>query len=664
MGVINSLFEQRSTLANPDKALERFLLGGRVAGTYSGKEVTAETSVSTTAWGAAVMLMGEVMGSLPLHIVQQQDVGGRSISSVKRGHSLDSVLHYAANPEMSALEFRALIEDHLLNYGNFYAQVARNNKDEVVSLWPLDPSRMRVFRDKGSLVYLYETEDRKIAFKSGDGRLYHERVFCRDGITGTAPLAVLEQALALTMSVDEYAAKFFANSSAPMGVLETDLPLNDEGFARLKKDWEETYKAGKNAHQVAILEQGLKFKPLAFNPKDSQMLELRKFQVTEVSRVTRIPGHLLADLDRATFNNIEELGIGFVKYALVHRCIRTEQNIWRQLLTEQERKSGYGAKHNLKGLLRGDTKTQSEFYRTVFDLGAASPDDIREWEDMPPLPDGLGDIYTMQSARTTLDRIGQEPPKPEPQDEENGIRERRARATSRRDLQSSFVPVLADSGQRLVNIDANKIEQEGLKVLRDSGLGAFLLWLDTHKEFMAGEASKRIATPYSALGAALRSAIEEETGSQVTQEVLDEALAALVAGFAVRYATETAGQVQGLIRKAQDEGIEPAEAILTRVGEWREKRAEKIGKRESTLFGGALAKTLFLAAGISAFRWSTIGKNCPLCNAMDGAIVRGGQPFMKTGDSLEVEGAAPLKTSRNIPHPPLHSGCDCILSPA
>ena len=661
MGVINSLFERRSTLANPDKALERFLIGGRVAGTYSGKEVTAETSVSTTAWGAAVMLMGEVMGSLPLHIVQQQEVGGRSISSVKRGHSLDSVLHYAANPEMSALEFRALIEDNLLNHGNFYAQIVRNNNGEITALWPLNPAMVRVFRSGGSLAYLYETEDEKKAFRSGDGRIYHERVFCRDGITGTAPLAVLEQALALTMSVDEYAAKFFANSSAPMGVLETDLPLNDEGFARLKKDWEETYKAGKNAHQVAILEQGLKFKPLSFNPRDSQMLELRKFQVTEVSRVTRIPGHLLADLDRATFNNIEELGIGFVKYALVHRCIRTEQNIWRQLLTEQERKAGYGAKHNLKGLLRGDTKTQSEFYRTIFDLGAASPDDIREWEDMPPLADGLGNIYTMQLARTTLDKIGQTPQATPAQ---NSLREIRARATRRRDVQSSFIPVLADSGQRLVNIDANKIEQEGLKILGDSGLGAFLLWLDTHKEFMAGEASKRIATPYSALGAALRSAIEEETGSQVAQEVLDEALAALVAGFAVRYATETTGQIQGLIRKAQEEGIEPDEAILTRVGEWREKRAEKIGKRESTLFGGALAKTLFLSVGISAFRWSTIGKSCPVCSAMDGAIVRGGQPFMKTGDSLEAEGAAPLKASRDIPHPPLHGGCDCILSPA
>lgn len=656
MGILNPLFETRSTLANPSQWLERFILGGKLAGTYAGKDVTPETALTTSAWSAAKMLIGEVMGSLPLHVYQTH------VSNIKRDHPLDPVLHYAANPEMSALEFRALIEDNLLDYGDFFADVERDGGARVMSLWPLDPAYMKVFRSGGKLAYLYEKNGTKKAYLSGDGRIYHERVFCRDGIRGTAPLRVLEQAIAMTMAVDEYAGKFFSNSGTPLGSLETDHELKDDTYERLRRDWEETYKGSANAHRVAILEQGLKFKPLAFNPKDSQMLELRKFLVTEVSRVTRIPGHLLADLDRATFNNIEELGIGFVKYALVHRCVRTEQNVWRQLFTETERKQGLGVKHNLKGLLRGDTKTQTEFYRQMWDMGAVNPDKIRDWEDLPPIEGGLGQLYTMQSARTTLDKVGQEPE--QSLNSKPVQAERRAKASSRRDLQKAFQPIIADATTRLVNIDANKIEQNGLKILRESGVGAFLAWLEEHREFLAEEASKRIETPFAGFARALKRALEDEAGQEVSPETMADIVASLVSGFGVRYSIESAGQLRKVIRDAQDDGLDVVEAVATRAGEWREKRADKIGGKESVLFGSAVAKAVFLAAGITAFRWDTFGKTCPLCSALDGTVVREGQPFMKEGDTLAPEGATPLSPSRSIPHPPLHGECDCVLSPA
>ena len=659
MGAIAQLFESRSTLAAPDRLLERFFLG-RGADTYTGKRVDESEAMGYTAWAGAVSLLGETMGSLPLHIFRREGEGRTLVE-----HPLSSVLGSIANPEMTAMEMRCLWEANILNWGNFYAQQIRDGGGRLRELWALDPSRMDVLRgDDNEIKYLYRSASgNPKAFRADD--IFHLRSSWRDsnGLKGIAPLELAREAVGVGLAVEEFVGRFFSNGSAIRGVLQTENILGDDGFERLKKDWNTIYKGQANSHKVAILEQGLKFQPIAVNPKDSQLLELRRFQVSEVARLLRVPPHLLQELDRATFNNIEELGIGFVKYAILHRSVRTEQEIERQLLTGSERKQGLFAKHNLKGLLRGDTKTQTEFYRVMHDIGAANPNDIRAMEDWNRV-EGL-DVYTIQSNRATPQQIesGELPQGGSADSGAAGDDEDRSETRSSEDrriaLREAFQPVIAESAGRLVNRDVSAVRGEGLKRLRNRTSGDFLVWLEGHREFLLLEASKRMETAFRSFAKALADVIEDELGFPISGEDLNNSADALVNGFAIDYAEATAGQLREIVLDSQD-----AEEIEQRLGEWTEKRPEKIARRESVYVAGAIARRLYTRAGITRQRWRTVGKNCPLCSAMNGRIVRGQEPFMGKGDVLAPEGANPLTAKRAIKHPPLHKGCDCTISPA
>lgn len=673
MGVLSRLIENRSTLAQPDAFLSRWFSGG-LDDIYTGKDVNHRTALTYSAWAAAVLLISEVMGSLPLHVYRRGQSGGRETRELMREHPLNELFSVAANPELTAMDWRGLIESHLLSDGNHYSQIIRDGGGRIREFWPLEPTQMRVFRgDDRRLRYLYETDGRRVALPQDS--VFHVRMLSRDGVKGIAPLELARQAIGVGLAVEEYAGRFFSNGSTVRGTLQMEGALTDEGFQRLKRDWNTVYQGQENAHKVAILEHGLKFQPVSANPKDSQMLDLRNHQIVEIARIARIPPHLLQQLDRATFNNIEELGIGFVKYSLVHRCARFEQEAARQLFSAQERTAGIYSKHNLKGLLRGDTKTQTEFYRTIFDLGGFAPNDIRELEDLNPIEGG--DIYTMQQARATLEQIatgetlggGQSPSGPPPDDEpddqpaeENARAERRKIGEdSRIALRESYRPLIESAARRLVNVDVSRVRSQGVKELRS--VGSFTIWLEQHREFLAAEAVSRMAEVFASYGAAIASAIAIELSHGLPQERIDESVDALLSSFAVSYAEASVGQLQGVLRQADEAGEDPAAAVEKRLTEWQDKRAGKVAERESTFAGGALAMTIYGALGVGGFRWRTVGKTCALCNSMSGRIVRSGEPFLAAGDTLGAAGVSPLKPRRHIRHPPLHGGCDCIISP-
>lgn len=680
MGVFTDLISTRSTLAQPDAFLSRWFNGG-LGDIYTGREVNHKTALTYSAWAAGVLLISEVMGSLPAHVYRRGAQGDRETREIIRDHPLEEILTVQANPELSAMDWRGMIESHLLSDGNHYSQQVRDNGGRLRELWPLEPTRMEVHRNDqtGKIGYLYRLLDgSRRAMKAED--VFHVKMFSRDGVKGIAPLELGRQAIGVGLAVEEFAGRFFSNGSTVRGTLQTDGQLKEEAFQRLKKDWQATYQGQGNSHKVAILEHGLKFQPISANPKDSQMLDLRKFQVTEVARLIRVPPHLLQDLDRATFNNIEELGIGFVKYSLLHRCVRIEQEIARQLLAPNERSQGVYVKHNLKGLLRGDTKTQSEFYKTAFEVGGLSPDDFREYEDLNPLPNGEGGMYTMQVARAPLSVIAAAqpqgaPPPPEPKGDPEEPKEpeskslrsspelRRAGEDQRINLRTAYEPMIRDRAQKLVNVEVEMIRQRGIKELAKRSDGAFLIWLDGHREAIAAEAASRMGDVLQSYARALGGALEMEFGQPIGEQRVQEAADALTMAFAADYANGSAGQLSGVLRQAAEDGVDPVEAVETRVGEWKEKRAEKVGRRESTGFGGAFASTIFIAMGVTAMRWRTVGKNCPLCNSMSGRIVRTGQPFLASGETLTVAGAAPLSPRRGVKHPPLHGGCNCIVSP-
>ena len=360
--------------------------------TTSGKPVNERTAMQTTAVYACVRILSETIASLPLHVYAYKDDGGKELVY---NHQLYHILHDEPNPEMTSFVFRETLMSHLLVWGNAYAQIIRDGAGRVVSLYPLLPNKMEVERDdSGRLYYVYSRQsDENPNFKGyGEIVLRQEDVLHIpglgfDGLVGYSPIAMAKNAVGMTIACEEYGASFFANGANPGGVLEHPGVLKDPG--KVRASWNAVYQGVSNAHKVAVLEEGMKYQQIGIPPEEAQFLETRKFQINEIARLYRIPPHMVGDLEKSSFSNIEQQSLEFVKYTLDPWVIRWEQSFQKALLLPGE-KGKYFIKLNVDGLLRGDYQSRMNGYATGRQNGWLSSNDIREMEDMNPIPDEEG----------------------------------------------------------------------------------------------------------------------------------------------------------------------------------------------------------------------------------------------------------------------------------
>ena len=406
---IKSLFGFGQARDKPvDKAADAgysFLFGR----TTSGKPVNERTAMQTTAVYACVRILAEAVASLPLHVYEYQDDGGKKLV---HDHPLYYLLHDEPNPEMTSFVFRETLMSHLLIWGNAYAQIIRDGAGRVLGLYPLLPDKMDVQRDdKGNIYYVYSrNSDENPMFKEyGNIRLKAEDVLHIpglgfDGLIGSSPIAMAQNAVGMTLACEEYGASFFANGANPGGVLEHPGVLKDP--SKVRESWNSVYRGVSNAHKIAVLEEGMKYQQIGIPPEEAQFLETRKFQVNEIARLYRIPPHMVGDLDKSSFSNIEQQSLEFVKYTLDPWVIRWEQSLQRSLLLPGE-KGKYFIKLNVDGLLRGDYQSRMNGYAVGRQNGWFSANDIREMENMNPIPDEEGgNLYLINGAMTKLADAG------------------------------------------------------------------------------------------------------------------------------------------------------------------------------------------------------------------------------------------------------------------
>ena len=406
---IKSLFGFGQARDKPvDKAADAgysFLFGR----TTSGKPVNERTAMQTTAVYACVRILAEAVASLPLHVYEYQDDGGKKLV---HDHPLYYLLHDEPNPEMTSFVFRETLMSHLLIWGNAYAQIIRDGAGRVIGLYPLLPDKMDVQRDdRGNIYYVYSrNSDENPMFKEyGDIRLKAEDVFHIpglgfDGLIGYSPIAMAKNAVGMTLACEEYGASFFANGANPGGVLEHPGVLKDP--SKVRESWNSVYRGVNNAHKIAVLEEGMKYQQIGIPPEEAQFLETRKFQINEIARLYRIPPHMVGDLDKSSFSNIEQQSLEFVKYTLDPWVIRWEQSLQRSLLLPGE-KGKYFIKLNVDGLLRGDYQSRMNGYAVGRQNGWFSANDIREMENMNPIPDEQGgNLYLINGAMTKLEDAG------------------------------------------------------------------------------------------------------------------------------------------------------------------------------------------------------------------------------------------------------------------
>ena len=405
MGILNGIFKSRDKPTNRTAgSAYPFFLGSST----SGKKVNERSAMQMTAVYSCVRILSEAVASLPLHFYEYRGDGSKAKAT---DHPLYFLLHDEPNPEMSSYTFREVLMTHLLLWGNAYAQIIRNGKGEVIALYPLMPDRMSVDRDeKGQIYYQYymtvddapTNKGKWVSLASTD--VLHIPGLGFDGLVGYSPIAMAKNAIGMAIACEEYGAKFFANGAAPSGVLEHPGTIKDP--SRVRESWTQTFGGSSNANKVAVLEEGMKYTPISISPEQAQFLETRKFQINEIARIFRVPPHMVGDLEKSSFSNIEQQSLEFVKYTLDPWICRWEQAMVRALLSAQEKKK-YFIKFNMDGLLRGDYQSRMNGYAVGRQNGWLSANDIRELEDLDKIPAELGgDLYLINGNMTKLQDAG------------------------------------------------------------------------------------------------------------------------------------------------------------------------------------------------------------------------------------------------------------------
>ncbi len=405
MSIFSSMFRSRDKPQNSIGSGWSFLFGS----TTSGKTVNERTAMQTTAVYACVRILAEAIAGLPLHVYRYRMDGGKERIPQ---HPLYYLLHNEPNPEMTSFVFRETLMSHLLLWGNAYAQVVRNGRGQAVALYPLLPSKMEVSRAaNGELIYTYyrdydenglNPKGSYITLRKDD--VLHIPGLGFDGLIGYSPIAMAKNAIGMSLATEEYGASFFANGANPGGVLEHPGVIKD--IQRVKDSWNSAYQGSANAHRVAVLEEGMKFQAIGIPPEQAQFLETRKFQINEIARIFRVPPHMVGDLEKSSFSNIEQQSLEFVKYTLDPWVVRWEQSLQQSLILPSE-KSSLFIRFNLDGLLRGDYQSRMNGYAVGRQNGWMSANDIRELEDMNRIPaEEGGDLYLVNGNMTKLADAG------------------------------------------------------------------------------------------------------------------------------------------------------------------------------------------------------------------------------------------------------------------
>lgn len=406
MNIFQGIFKARDKPKNLGGGTS-FLWGG----SSSGKVVNEKTAMQMTAVYSCVRILSEAIAGLPLFVYKYGNDGSKD---KYLDHPLWRVLHDEPNPEMTSFVFRETMMNHLLLTGNAYAQIIRNARGDVVALYPLMPDRMTVDRDsQGRLYYRYRknSDDAPEVSRNkpsdvilAPSDVLHILGLGFDGLVGYSPIAMAKNAVGLAIAAEEYGAKFFANGAAPSGVLEHPGTIKDP--ERIRQSWQSTFGGSVNSNKIAVLEEGLKYTPIAISPEQAQFLETRKFQINEIARIFRVPPHMLADLEKSSFSNIEQQSLEFVKYTLDPWVVRWEQAMNKSLLLESEKRDVF-TKFNVDGLLRGDYASRMTGYATARQNGWMSANDIRQLENLDRIPAELGgDLYLINGAMTKLQDAG------------------------------------------------------------------------------------------------------------------------------------------------------------------------------------------------------------------------------------------------------------------
>lgn len=355
--------------------LTRLFGGGK---TRSNAYVTPESALRVSAVYAATRILSESMASLPIGVYQLKDGQRQRVTE----HNLVGLLHDSPNPNNTAFEFVEMGQGHLSLRGNAYSFIDVNGKGEIDGLYPEHPDRVTVMYDRTNNLFSYQIESEKIPAS----QMLHIRGFSLDGMVGLSPIALARETIGTAISAEELGAEAFAEGFVPPVVLEVAEKQSKEQRETYRREWTDLTKNRRGGPPV--ISGSTKLHTLRVSMADLQFIETRRFSISEIARIFRVPPHMLADLEKATFSNIEQQSLEFVKYTLAPWIKRWEQRMNLSLFSGAEREKGLYLKFNVDALLRGDIKSRYEAYRIGLESRILNANACRDMEDLDPYVGG------------------------------------------------------------------------------------------------------------------------------------------------------------------------------------------------------------------------------------------------------------------------------------
>ena len=348
--------------------------------TKSGIRVTEENSIGLTAVWAAIRLLSETIASLPLCVYKMDKNGSKHLDYA---NPIYKMLSTSPNTKYTSYTWRETFMNHLLLWGNAYCYINRNGAARPISLELMNPREIKPFVNE---------DDGEVYYKGKEGTYSNKEVihivgFSFDGLIGKSPIQACREALGLGMAAQRFGENFFGRGANLSRVLTHPGRLTEDAANRLRNSWADRFGGIQNSHQTAILEEGIKFESIGMPLNDAQFIETRRFSVEEVARIFRVPPHLIGDLTRSTYSNIEQQSLEFTKYSLQPYLVNIEQELNRKLISERDQGKCF-IKFKVNELLRADANSRGDYYRKMFEVGALSPNEIRHMEDMNNIESG------------------------------------------------------------------------------------------------------------------------------------------------------------------------------------------------------------------------------------------------------------------------------------
>lgn len=372
--------------------------------------ITLDESLSITAYLRAVRLRADTQASLPFNVIQVDRSDKRKVA---KNHEAHRLMNEEFNPIMGSFEGRRAMQTHVDTTGNGFAEIIRNGSGQAEELWLLDPKKVKLFLKERTLVYEvgaeYTSDGKKIRGKEGRiiqaDNMFHVKGFSYDGFIGMSPIDMASDVLGIGLASNKFVNRFFHNNAMPSTVISVEQKLDKEKAESLQESWVDRF-GGKNQHKPAILGWGAKVMPLTMPLDQAQVVEIARHTVIDICRLMGVPPHLLFEMERETFTNIQTASQGWVRDTIRPNSIEWEQEANKKLIRVSQRKAHtHYTEHDLTSLLRGDTEAMANLYQSLWSVGAINANEIRKdifnWNNIGE----VGDQYMVQQGFAPVDKI-------------------------------------------------------------------------------------------------------------------------------------------------------------------------------------------------------------------------------------------------------------------